>query len=247
MFADSQIELAVNVNEAPSSLVSSSSEILFEAQSQSVVALISTNDSDIGDIFKYSFPSSVDSFVVNNFELQGDKLKLLTDARLLPQSELVVPIQVTDQSGLSYVQDLVFSVQPEPTYLEISNRSIPENTEIDNLISSISVLGPESDRDFTFSLVSNDNDSASTIFSIDGSHLQLLQPLNFEAQSSHSVVIRAEDEHGFVLESTFVFDVIDENEIPTDFPVSTSSIPENLPSRSTVSLFSQQILMLMIT
>ena len=66
----------------------------------------------------------------------------------------------------------------------------------------------------------------------------MLQPLNFEAQSEHSVTIRAEDDTGYVLESTFDFDVLDENESPTDLLLSSSTIPENLAPRSMVATFS---------
>ena len=67
---------------------------------------------------------------------------------MLSKSEFVVPIQVIVQYGLSYDQDLVFSVQPEPTYLQLSDLAFSESTEADSLIASLSLLGPESYRDY---------------------------------------------------------------------------------------------------
>ena len=104
-------------------ITSSSYEIEFDAGVGSTVSLFSTLDPDSGDIFKYSFSSEADSVVLDNFSLQGDRLSLLTDASLLPQSEFLIPIQVTDQDGLSFQQDLIFAVQPESTRLQLSQQA----------------------------------------------------------------------------------------------------------------------------
>ena len=226
-----------NINEAPTALNASSTEIAFDAQEDSVVAVISTVDPDDGDIFKYSFSSSAGSEVLDNFQLLGDRIVLLNDASSLSMSEFVVSIQVIDQQGLSYDQALTFSVQSEPTHLQISDRSFAESTETDTIITSISLQGPESDRDLSFSLIATDDAPIPSAFALDGRDLKLIEPFNFETQSKYTVTIRAEDDDGYSLQSTFDFDVLDENESPQGLFVSSSNIPEDLSSRSFIATF----------
>ena len=238
LFADTQVQLDVsNINEAPTALNASSTEIAFDAQEDSVVAVISTVDPDDGDIFKYSFSSSAGSEVLDNFQLLGDRIVLLNDASSLSMSEFVVSIQVIDQQGLSYDQALTFSVQSEPTHLQISDRSFAESTETDTVITSISLQGPESDRDLSFSLIATDDAPIPSAFALDGRDLKLIEPFNFETQSKYTVTIRAEDDDGYSLQSTFDFDVLDENESPQGLFVSSSNIPEDLSSRSFIATF----------
>ena len=238
LFADTQVQLDVsNINESPTSLNVSSNEIAFDAKADSIVAVISTVDPDVGDIFKYSFSSTAGSQISNNFRLLGDKLILLKDASSLAQSEFVIPIQVIDQHGLSYDQDLTFSVQPEPTQLLISDRSFSESTETETRIASLSLIGPESYRDLTFSLIATDDAPIPSAIALDGSELKLIEPLNFETQSKYTITIRAEDDDGYMLQSTFELDVLDANEPPQGLFVSSSNISEDLSPRSLIATF----------
>ena len=237
-FADTQIELYVNdLNESPIAITSSSNEIGFDAGVGATVSLFSTLDPDLGDIFKYSFGSETDSVVLDNFSLQGDRLSLLTEASLLPQTEFIIPIQVTDQDGLFLLQDFTFDVEPEPTRLELSRQAFSEFSEINSTLALISVLGPESYRDFTFSLVATSDQSISTAFEIDDAYLKLLEPLDYEQSSQQFVTIRAEDDEGFALETTLELGILDENEPPSELSLSTLSISEDLPIRSVVATF----------
>ena len=222
----------------PIAITSSSSQIAFDADVGSTVSLFSTLDPDIGDIFKYRFSSEAESVLLDHFRLQGDRLSLLTEASSLPQSEFVIPIQVTDQDGLSFEQDLTFSVQPEPTRLHLSQNMFSESTAINSTLASISVHGPESYRDFTFSLVTSSGQQISSALAIDGSSLKLLEPFDYEQSSQNFVTIRAEDDGGYAFETTLEFGILDENEPPTDLTVSSSTISEELTPRSIVATLS---------
>ena len=135
-------------------------------------------------------------------------------------------------------QDLVLALQSAPTYLDISDNTISEAAQVNTSIASLSLVGPESYRDVTFSLLDADNQADTPLFVIDGSSLLLLESLDFETAANQSVTILAEDSDGFSLETTFNLEVVNSNETPTDFIASTSVFPEDLPSRSIVAIFS---------
>ena len=130
-----------------------------------------------------------------------------------------------------------FDVEPELTRLELSRQAFSEFSEINSRLALISVLGPESYRDFTFSLVATSDQSISTAFEIDDAYLKLLEPLDYEQSSQQFVTIRAEDDDGFALETTLELGILDENEPPSELSLSTLSIFEDLPIRSVVATF----------
>ena len=125
---------------------------------------------------------------------------------------------------MSFQQDLIFAVQPELTRLQLSQQSFSETSAINSRLALISVLGPESYRDFTFSLVATSGQTIPTAFEIDGSYLILLEPLDYEQSNQQFVTIRAEDVDGFALETTLELGILDENE-PLKLSLSTLSIP----------------------
>ncbi len=64
-------------------------------------------------------------------------------------------------------------------------------------------------------------------FRIAGNQLVVNSTLDFEANSSHTIRIRSTDAGGLSFEKTFVINVTDVNEAPTNIELTTNIVPEN--------------------
>jgi VCBS repeat-containing protein len=75
-------------------------------------------------------------------------------------------------------------------------------------------------------------------FQITGSTLQTAQSLDFEADNSLSVRVRADDGAGGTFEKSLTITVTNANEAPTDIALSNSSVAENEPVGTAVGTLS---------
>ena len=88
---------------------------------------------------------------------------------------------------------------------------------------------------YSFTLAGNQENNAS--FAVEGTELRTTQPLNFEANPTLTVVVRASNADGSY-DQAFAVTVVNVEEPPTAIALSSSSIRENAPAETVVGTLS---------
>ncbi len=124
----------------------------------------------------------------------------------------------TDQSANTLTVN-VACVNDAPTNISLSNNTIAENTPRGTDVGELSSTDADVPAQaFTYSLVSGDGDTHNNDFQINGTTLEVKNPLDFEAGATRTVRIRTTDngspDQSF--EKQFTITVTDVNETPPD-------------------------------
>ncbi len=119
-----------------------------------------------------------------------------------------------------------------PTNITLNPGSLPENSPSGSSVGTLTATDPDASQTHSFSLVAGGTDNSS--FSISGSTLFLNLVPNFEAKSSYSVRVRANDGNGGLYDKDLTVTITNVNEPPTDITLSSSSIAENNAANATV-------------
>ena len=118
----------------------------------------------------------------------------------------------TDQAGnrSERVTRTVTVVNDDPDSLALSANKVEENLPKGRAVGRFSWSDPndpEGRGEYTIQII---NEEAKALFKIDDNHTLLTRvPLDYESNSSHSVVIRVADAYGGTLEQSFAIEVID--------------------------------------
>ena len=101
-------------------------------------------------------------------------------------------------------------VNDDPDSLALSANKVEENLPKGRAVGRFSWSDPndpEGRGEYTIQII---NEEAKALFKIDDNHTLLTRvPLDYESNSSHSVVIRVADAYGGTLEQSFAIEVID--------------------------------------
>lgn len=229
-----------DVNEAPTDITFSNSFVSENAGANAVVGTLAAVDPDAGATHGFTFVAGPGDDDNADFNLLGNILRLTASADFETQSSYSVRVQADDGLGGVFAKALVITitnVNEAPTDISLSNASIPENAGPNAVVGAISALGdPDAGATHGFSLVGGAGDDDNASFNISGANLRLTANANFEAKSSYSVRIRADDGLGGIFAKSFTITITNANEPPTDISLSNSSVPENAGTNAVVGL-----------
>jgi Ca2+-binding RTX toxin-like protein len=99
-----------NVNEAPTNLSLSASNIAENVAANTVIGTLSTSDPDLGNIFTYSLVSGTGDIDNNAFQIVGNQLQANTSFNYEAQNIYYIRLQTTDQGGLSKQQQFTINI-----------------------------------------------------------------------------------------------------------------------------------------
>lgn len=102
--------------------------------------------------------------------------------------------------------------------LSLTGNSVVENLASGAVVGTFSVLDSAPGHTFTYALVAGAGDGGNASFAITGNALRTAKSLDFEAQGSYSVRIKATDDTGASVEQTFTIHVTNANEAPVAQP-----------------------------
>ncbi|HVK09154.1 MAG TPA: cadherin domain-containing protein [Gemmataceae bacterium] len=122
----------------------------------------------------------------------------------------------------------------EPTDIGLAPSTVAENQPANTTVGTLSATDPNAGDTHTFTLVAGTGSADNGKFNISGTTLRTSQSLDFEAQPSYSVRVRATDQGGLFFEEAITITATNVNEAPTDVGLSPLSVPENQPSGTTV-------------
>ena len=119
-----------------------------------------------------------------------------------------------------------------PTDLVLNGNTVVEHSIAGTIIGSLSATDPDIGDTFTYSLT----DSAGGRFAISGSNLVVNQSalVNFETNPNPSVTVMVTDSTGKTYSESFVVDITNINDAPTDITLSNHQVVENANNNLTI-------------
>ena len=242
LFTEKVFIISVNdVNEAPTDIALSNNTIDENAGANASIGNLTTSDEDAGNTFTYSLVAGAGDTDNATFNINGATLRATTSLNFEAKSSYSVRLRSTDQNGLFVDKAFLISVNDvneAPTDVILSNNSIPENSGDNALVGTLSSIDADAANTFTYSLATGAGDADNASFNIVGSNLRASNNLSFATKSSYSVRIRTTDQDGLFVEKSFVINVLQVNNAPTDISISSTTIAENLGANATVGILS---------
>ena len=138
----------------------------------------------------------------------------------------------------------VTSVNDVPTDIALDNASVDENQPIGTAVGVFTTTDVDTADTHLYSLVAGAGDTDNAQFSIVGDQLQTAAVLDFEAAAncttsvnSCSIRVQTDDGNGGTFEKTFIINIDDVNEAPTDIALDSTTVDENAAIGTTVGTF----------
>ena len=126
-----------------------------------------------------------------------------------------------------------------PTDVTLSPSSVEENEPVGTEVGTLSASDPDPGDSPAFALVAGSGAEGNGAFQISGNTLETAAILDFEAQSTYSIRVRATDESGASFEKVLTVAVTNEPEgagnlAPTNITLSNTNVAENQPVNTIV-------------
>ncbi|MBK8037608.1 MAG: choice-of-anchor D domain-containing protein [Verrucomicrobiaceae bacterium] len=125
-----------------------------------------------------------------------------------------------------------------PTNIVLTPSSIAENNALNAVVGILSATDADISDVYTFTLVTGAGSTDNASFTITGSSLNINGSANYEAKSSYSLRVRADDGNGGLFEKALTVSISNVNEAPSNIALSASSIAENNAANATVGTLS---------
>ena len=202
-----------DVNEAPTD-IGMSRLALRDNSDAAVVGTLSTVDEDGNESHTYSVSD-------DRFEVVDGVLRLKSGITIdsLTEPRVNVIVTTTDKGGLTYQEEFTLKVGT----VEITALQFEEN-KAGAIIGDLSLIDSDLSGDITYTISGEGSEN----FEVVNGQLKLIDSFsaNFEVLNSYEITITASD--GTNEESTtYPFNVIDVNDVPTSISLSASAIDEN--------------------
>ena len=205
-----------------------------------VIGTLSVDDVDNSSITYSILQSSLaDAFDILSEELVSNRVFNFED-----ENRFTIVVEARDGTGYSIEQTFrieVINADDPPTGIDISRQSIAENNAVGDVVGAFSLTDDDNSlvpQAFTYELVSGSGSTDNADFKIDGQNLLANTVFNYEEKPVRSIRIRASNASGLGLTRTFLISVIDLNDAPTSVLLSQSTITENSPTGTLISLIS---------
>lgn len=198
-----------NLNEGPTDLNISSTNIDENVGPTAIIGNLSTTDPDnpkTTQTFTYSLVTGEGDTDNNAFSIFGNQLVLKANPDFETKSSYNVRLQTTDQNGLSFQKTLAIAVNninDAPSDLSLSAASINENVAVNSFIGTLSTFDQDAGSTFTYSLAAGGGDTDNAVFTIDGNQLKINVSPDFETKNSYSLRVRTTDQGGLFFEKVF--------------------------------------------
>ncbi|MDW7694045.1 cadherin domain-containing protein [Flammeovirgaceae bacterium SG7u.111] len=221
-------------NNLPTAISLSNITILENQSIGTTVGVLSSTDAD-NDSFTYSLVSGDGDDDNANFSISGNTLKTTQSLNFEVKAAHNIRVRTTDSKGGTFEETFTISLidgNDDPTDISLSNDDFAENVGEGSLVGNLSTTDEDATDAYTYTLVSGDV----AYFSIEGSQLLNTQSFNFESKSSYSVRIKTTDGGGSEFEKTFVINIVNANDAPTDMNLSPGVVAENSETGTSIGI-----------
>jgi hypothetical protein len=231
----------LNVNDAPTAIQLSNSQVAENEPTGTVVGTLSSSDQDTTNTHGYTLVSGTGDTDNTAFSIVGDSLQTAQSFNFEAKSSYSVRVRSSDDGGA--LVEAVFTinianVNDTPTSLQLNNQQVNENEPSGTVVGALSASDDDSTDTLTYSLVTGTGDTDNAAFTIAGTQLQTAQVFDYETKSTYSIRVRVSDAGGLYAEQTYAISVVDQNDSPTLIQLSNSSVNENEPIGTVVGTLS---------
>lgn len=219
-----------DVNDQPSDVALSTTDIDETTTNGGYIATISTTDQDNPDTHTYSLVSGTGDVDNASFAINSNVLVSNTSFNINSQSSYSIRLASTDAGGLTVEKQINLNVVDgnfAPTGITIDNAVVAENSGVGAIVGTFATTDADVTDTHTYTLVAGNGDDDNASFSISGSQLLTAIDCDAETQSSFSIRVRSTDNGGASTEEEFTVTVIDINEAPTGLTLSSNVVAEN--------------------
>lgn len=218
-----------DINEEPTDIIFSSTNLDENNDIGDVVADLSTEDQDAGSSHTYVFINNPD----NAFTIDGAQLKAAIVFDFETQNSYNIQVESSDNGGLTYDEDLVITINDlaensPPTDITLDNTSITELNSIGDAIGQLTTTDVDVGNTHTYTLVPGVGDTDNASFAILGNELQANEVFDFEVKNTYSLRIRSTDNETGFFEKNFSITIVDGPDLDVTAPTILSfSPPDN--------------------
>jgi len=194
--------------EPPTDLALSNTDLAPSTVSGTTIGTLTSTDPNGGDTHTYSLVDT-GSFPDNSlFTIVGDELRAASTLGSFGAS-YSVRIRTTDSDSLTF--DKTFNLNVEaaqaPSAVNFSSTTILDGTPVGTDVGSFSTVDGNSADSHTYTLVSGAGDADNSFFSINGSLLEIANPLP-GIGTAMSIRVRSTDLSGLNVEDSFTLTVV---------------------------------------
>ena len=235
------VTISVNdlVDGAPTDITLSGGSVDENAAQGTLVATLSTVDTDAGDSHTYAITNDPSGF----FEIIGDEVRVAAGANIDFETDQShdITVQTTDSGGNTYSEVITITVNDlideNPTDITLTGGSVDENATAGTTVATLSTVDADASDTHTYA-ITND---PSGFFEIVGDEVRVAAGANidFETDQTHDITVQTTDAAGNTYSEVVtitVNDLIDEN--PTDITLTGGSVDENAAAGTTVATLS---------
>jgi hypothetical protein len=239
-----------NLNEAPTDIGLSKSDVDENVPANSPIGTFSTadpDDLDNNDPYTYTLVAGAGGADNAAFTIVNNELRIVGSPDFETKPNYSILVRSTDAGGLSSDKAFIITVNDlfdPPTNLAPTDVNLSPDTLIDENIPAGTAIGtlvstdPNTGNTFTYTLVPGVGDVDNAAFTIVGDQLQIVDSPNFELKGSYNIRVRTTDQGGLNFEKEIVVTVNNLNEAPTDILLTPSRIDEEVPIGTLVGNFS---------
>ncbi|RED92320.1 cadherin domain-containing protein [Marinoscillum furvescens] len=220
-----------NRNEAPYEINVTNLVVAEDAALGTVIGTISAEDTDNaygGESHTFTFNSGAD--VSGPFFIDGDELTISSKLDFETTSSYFITIQAKDVAGNTYAQQFevtVTDVNEPPNDLYLSKNLLAEDAASGTFIGRLSVNDVDNPDTWTYAFVVGDGDADNGSFTIVNDELKSSGTYDYEVRNTYEVRIEATDQGSNTFVKTFIINITDSNDPPTDMELSKLDFHEN--------------------
>ncbi|MFM8572931.1 MAG: cadherin domain-containing protein, partial [Pirellula sp.] len=232
VFRDFAISV-VDVNEVPTQVILSSTEIA-ENATNLLVATLSTDDPDLNEQTAFALVSGTGSADNGAFNIVGNQLFARSAFDFETKSLYNIRIRATDSGNNQATNAFAIRVldrNDAPTGAVLTPSSLPENAGSNRVVGTLVALDQDANDTFNYSFATPTSE-----FVLVGNQLVAAQSFDFETLASYTPSIVVRDAAGASITVPVNVQVTDVNERPTNILMSNQSVDENLAPGALVGL-----------
>ncbi|SHK60066.1 Por secretion system C-terminal sorting domain-containing protein [Reichenbachiella agariperforans] len=236
--------ITVSVTEAlasPTDISISESTIDENNAVSDLVGTLSTVDASFADSHTYTLASGTGDADNASFTIDGNELQANTIFDHETKSAYSIRVQTDDGNGGLYVEQFIINindVNETPTDLELSSLEINESNPVGTVIGSFSTTDEDEGQTHTYTLVSGTGDEGNASFAISGDQLVTTEVLDYESQTSYSILVQTNDGNGGIYEESFTISVNDLAASITSIDLDNTTVVENADAGTLVGALS---------
>jgi subtilisin-like proprotein convertase family protein/subtilisin family serine protease len=230
-----------NVNESPTGMVLSNSDMLESAPIGASIGTIKSLDPDTPDQHTLSLVTGAGSVDNDFFEVSGSELRVKHAFDFESKRLMSARVRTTDTAGLWFESVFLISiinVNESPTDLGLSSLAIDEGLAIGTSVGTLSAADQDLFDRHQFEFASTNLYPDNNAFRIDNNVLRSAAVFNFDTKNSFVIRLRALDQGGLSREKDFTVSVRNVNDPPTDVGLTPRTVAENTPSGTLVGTLS---------